>query len=349
MRAVKVVAFLLGAFLLFWIVRKIGVQELLTGFRTLGWRLVIPVAIIFPCFLLYTFSWELFLKRFEHHSIPFWTLFRIKVAGEASNTLTPLNFAGGDPIRVWLLSRNFPVDIGGASVVVDRTLQSLAVVSIIFLGNMAAIFKLDLPVYAKSILGVTAGLVLLLILFFVFHQTKGLFQKLSRLAERFKIRKFSEKSLQKIEELDQHLEEFYRGDRRLFFFCYLLHVCGRFIGMVALIVVGRLLGVPVGFWEALFFAAVIPATNLIGSIVPGNLGVLEGVVSSLFFALKWDPSSGVVLQIARRLRAFVWILAGLIFMFFFKVEKKKSAEKNQVNKQVERHEDLRGVPHITEE
>lgn len=325
MRAVKVVAFLLGAFLLVWIIRKIGFEEFLAGFRTLGWRLLVPIVIIFPCYLLYTISWVLFLKRFEHHSIPFWTLFRIKVAGEASNTLTPLNFAGGDPVRVWLLSKNYPVDIGGASVVVDRTLQILGVVTIIFLGNMAALFQLDLPAYAKKILGITAVLMLAFILLFVFHQTKGLFQKLLRLATKLRIRKFSEKTLRKIEELDAHIMEFYQKDRKLFFYCYLFHLAGRFVGLLELIYIGRVLGVPMGFWEALFFAAVIPLTIMVGGIVPGTLGVLEGVVTSLFMALHWDPADGVILQVARRLRALFWILLGLLFIAFFKADKRKAA------------------------
>jgi uncharacterized protein (TIRG00374 family) len=325
MRAFKVVAFLLGLFLLVWIIRKIGVEELLTGFRTLGWRLIIPIAIIFPCYLAYTLSWQLFLKRFEHHSIPFWSLFRIKVAGEASNTLTPLNFAGGDPVRIWLLSKNFPVAIGGASVVVDRTLQILAVVSIIFLGNIAALFKMTLPLYAKNLLGITATLLVLLILFVLFHQTRGLFEKLLNLVARLRIRRFSEKTIGKIRELDQHIMEFYRKDRKLFIGCYLLHLFGRLFGMLELLVLARFLGVPMGPWEALFFAAVIPVTNMIGGIVPGTLGVLEGVVSSLFFALHWDPADGVVLQIARRLRSLFWILLGLLFIFLYK--SKNSAER----------------------
>lgn len=326
MRAFKVIAFLLGLFLLVWIIQKIGIEELLTGFRTLGWRLIIPIAIILPCYLAYTFSWQLFLKRFEHHSIPFWDLFRIKVAGEASNTLTPLNFAGGDPVRVWLLSKNFPVAIGGASVVVDRTLQILAVVSIIFLGNIAALFKMSLPPYARNLLVITASLLMLFILFFIFHQTRGLFQKILRLISRLKIRKFSEKTIKRIEELDQHIVDFYRQNRRLFVFCYLLHLFGRLFGMIELLVLAHFLGVPMGLWEALFFSAVIPVTNMIGGIVPGTLGVLEGVVSSLFFALHWDPADGVVLQIARRLRSLFWILLGLFFVFLFKSKNNRKKE-----------------------
>lgn len=321
MRAFKVFLFLLGVFLLVWIIRKIGLEELLAGFQRLGWRLVIPILIIFPCYILYTFSWQFFLKRFDEHSIPFWALFKIKIAGEASNTLTPLNFAGGDPVRIWLLSKSFPMEVSGASVVVDRTLQILAIVALIFLGTLAALFKLDLPPYARNILGVTVGLLLFFVLLFVLHQTKGLFQKLLRLVSKLRIRTFSEKTVKKIEELDFHISEFYRRDRRLFLTCFLLHFSARLVGVAEIWFLGRFLGVPMGPWEALFFSAVIPVTNMIGGIVPGTLGVLEGVVSSLFLALHWDPANGVVLQIARRLRSLFYILLGMSFILLFKSKK----------------------------
>ncbi len=323
MREVKVVALLLGLFLLIWIVRKLGVKELETGFRTLGWRLLVPVALVFPCYLLYTLSWKLFLQRFDGHHIPFWNLFRIKVSGEAANTLTPLNFAGGDPVRVWLLSKTIPLSISGASVVVDRTLQIMAIVVLIFFGNMAALLKLDLPVYAKSILGGVAAFLLLFISLFTYYQTRGLFQKLSRLAKKLRLRNFSDHTLKKIEELDAHVLDFYRQDRALFLGCFLLHVSARFIGIWEIYLLAHFLGVPMDFWGALFFSAVIPITNMVGSLVPGNLGVLEGVVSSLFLALHWNPADGVVLQIARRVRSFLWIVVGLIFIAIFKAKNKE--------------------------
>ena len=117
-------------------------------------------------------------------------------------------------------------------------------------------------------------------------------------------------------EIDEHLETFYSRNRRLFITCYFLHLAARLTGILEILVIGRFLGVPMGLWEATFFAAIIPVTNLIGGIVPGTFGVLEGVVSSLFYALHWDPSNGIVLQIARRLRALFWILLGLAFLFF---------------------------------
>jgi uncharacterized protein (TIRG00374 family) len=327
MRWIKAIALVIGLFLLVWIVRKLGVQALLDGFRVLGWKLLVPVVILFPCYLLYTLSWSLFLKKFNSHSIPFWTLFGIKVAGEAANTVTPLNFAGGDPVRILLLSKNFPAVIGGASVVVDRTLQTLAIISLIFVGNMVALFRLSLPGSVKMLLGGTAGLLFLVVLFFVFHQTRGLFEKIFNLGARFKIKFFSPEKREKFAELDDHLGVFYRGDKKLFVFCFFLHFAARLVGTLELIYIANALGIPMGPWEALFFAAVIPLTNLLSAVVPGNLGVLEGVVSSLFVALQWDPAKGVVLQIARRLRSFAWIVIGFVVLLFFRSDAKKELKK----------------------
>lgn len=321
MRYVKAAAFCFGAFLLFWIIRKIGWHQLEEGFLALGWRILVPIAILFPCYLLMTLAWLLFLRQYEHHSIPFWTLFRIKVAGEASSALTPINFLGGDPMRIWLLSRNFPVTIGGASVVVDRTLQSLAIVALIFLGNLVAVFKLSMPFTIRALLGGTAGVLFLLIFVLIFGQKRGLFQKLLKLATRLRIRTFSEKTVKRIEELDHHVREFYHESQTLFFMGFFILFFARLLGTLEIFYIGRALGVPMTYWEAIFFAAVIPMTNLVSIVVPGTFGVLEGVVSSLFMALHWDPAHGIILQIARRVRAMFWYTLGFAFLLFFKSKK----------------------------
>ncbi len=323
MKAFKIVFFLLGAFLFVWIIRKMGVQELLTGFHTLGWRLIVPILILFPCQLLQTGAWWLVVRRYHPGSVPFWGLFRVKIAGEAANTLTPLNFAGGDPVRIWLLSRQIPVPLSGASVIVDRTMQTLAIVALIFLGNLAALFNLDFPSSTKRLLAITATSLLLVTAFFIFQQTRGLFEKLVKLISRMKIRTFSEKTLSRIEEVDHQIGEFYRKDRGLFAVCFGLMLLSRLLAISEIITLARFLGVPMDLWEGLFFAAVIPVTNLLGSLVPGTLGVLEGVVSALFFALHWDPAQGLILQVARRLRAFVWILVGFFFIYQARRQEKK--------------------------
>ncbi len=319
-KILKGLSLALGVGLLIWMVRKIGFQDVLSSFQAIGWKMIWPIVLIAPTYFFYAYSWDLFLDRFEHVPSSFWNLLKIKIAGEGANTLTPLNFMGGDPIRIWLLSKSVPVEIGGASVAVDRTLHSLATVAVIFFGIVAAVFKMDLPPYASTLLEIAAGGILSLILFFLFFQTRGLFEKIVILLQKLRIKSFSDGTRKKIQDVDRYVGDFYRRDKLLFLGCFLLHFLGRLVGVVEVYMIAQFLGVPMGLWEALFFSAVIPVTNMVGSIVPGTIGVLEGVVSTLFLALHWSAADAVVLQIVRRIRAFFWIGLGVLVMGSYKIK-----------------------------
>ncbi|MBI3540897.1 MAG: flippase-like domain-containing protein [Deltaproteobacteria bacterium] len=323
MRLFKTVTFLLGVGLLYWMIQRLGVQALLNGFERLGWGFVPVLLLGLVTFLLYTLSWSLFLKRFGDRPISFWSLFQIKVAGEAGNTLTPLNFVGGDPARVWFLSQKMPIEVSGASVVVDRTVQTLAVVAVIVLGDLAALFKLTLPLLANAILGATSFLLVAFVLLFLFYQTRGCFQKILRLLSWLKLHRFKPTSMDRAIEMDRTLALFYQKAKGLFFISFFLHFISRLMGVLEILVLARYLDVPMGGWEALFFAAVIPVTNLLGTFIPGTLGLLEGVVSSLFLSLHWNPADGLVLQMARRLRSFFWIILGFLFILFFRINRQR--------------------------
>ncbi len=323
-KILKVLSLAVGLVLLFWMIHKIGWSEVLVGFERVGWKVVWPIFLIFPGYLCWAYSWHLFLDRFEHVSSSFQNLLKIKIAGEGANTLTPLNFVGGDPLRIWLLSKSIPVEIGGASVAVDRTLHSLATVVLIFFGIMAGVFRMNLPRYASFLLEISACGILFLILFFLFFQTRGLFDKIVHLLEKFRIKSFSEETRKKIKEVDRYVGDFYRRDKMLFFICFLLNFLGRLAGVAEIYMIAYFLGVPMGVWESLFFSAVIPVTNLVGTLVPGTIGILEGVVSSLFLALHWNPADGIVLQMVRRLRAFFWIVVGMVLMLFFKRQERNN-------------------------
>jgi len=329
-RFLKIAFLLLGTVLLFWIIQKIGWEELLKSFQRLGWSLWLVTFLMFIPYLFFTFAWWLFLKLHDHYSISFWTLFQIKLAGEATNAMTPLNFVGGDPLRVWFLSKNYPASIGGASVVVDRTLNMLATILVILVGNLAALFQFE---FSRKmywfLVGCTVVLFLLLFLFLIF-QKSGVFQKLFVLLKKIGIRHFSAVTEQKLVELDGTLKWYYQEHRRLFYGGILLHSVGRFFGVLEILLLGRFLGVPMNVSQALFFASVIPLTNVLGVFVPGTFGVLEGVVSTFFIIFHWNPADGIVLQIARRIRATFWILVGLLIVVLFKSEKNLPKE-NQVN------------------
>jgi len=311
----KLVFFLIGGLMLVALVEKIGLDTIVSNIVAIKW-MFIPVLIISGSwYVLYTGAWMQFLKRLSD-GIRFWDLFRIKIAGEAVNTLTPVNFIGGDPLRIYLLKRNFPVAEGAASVVVDRTLHSAATLIVILLGIIVSFLTFHhLPANIKY--GVPIALIVSMgfILFVLAHQRRGFFGLMLNLCKRIGIKKeFSEKTINRFTELDSHIIDFYRANHRGFLIALLYHITGRLLGIAEIYVIGKAASGEFTFFAALVLTALAPMVNAVFAFIPGALGVLEGAYSGVLYLMNLDPSIGIAIQVAKRIRSLFWILLGLFFL-----------------------------------
>lgn len=309
----KILFILLGLGIAFLLARKMGFDTIVENFRVLSWRALPILALGAVWYFLYTLAWDQFLRRLKG-SISLFELFRAKLAGEAVNTVTPASFLGGDPVRIYILKKHFPVTEGAASVVVDRTLHTMAVLLLIYIGIIAAFWKLPfLP------LNMRYGLPIILIISSVFmafvysHQRRGLFTFLMYLLRKLHIKKsFSAMSLEKFQQLDGYIADFHLRSPKGFWIALLLHFSGRMLGVVEIYVVGKIFYPEFTFYAALLLGAISPLVNFIFAFIPGALGVMEGAYSGILYLLKMPPEIGLSIQIYRRVRALFWIMIGFI-------------------------------------
>ncbi|MFH1831009.1 MAG: lysylphosphatidylglycerol synthase transmembrane domain-containing protein [Pseudomonadota bacterium] len=306
---------IIGAVLLMLLIRKVGVNTIVDNIRALGWRFAPILCISGLGYVSYTIAWMIFLNRLSD-GIGFFELFRIKISGETVNTLTPANFIGGDPMRIYLLKKNFPVSEGAASVVVDRTLQSIAILVTILLGIIVAFLKFD-----ELSANITYGVPIVLVIacgfmgFLLVHQRRGLFGLLLNFCKRIGIKKeFSERTVKRIMELDSHIVDFYNQNHRGFLVALACHIFGRLLGVVEIYAIGRVVSDEFSIFAALMLAALAPMVMAVFAFIPGAFGVMEGAFSGVLYLLHLDPSIGITIQIAKRLRAAFWISLGLLFM-----------------------------------
>jgi uncharacterized protein (TIRG00374 family) len=325
---------LVGAVLLVLLVRKIGVDTILDNIRALGWKFIPILAITGVGYVFYTIAWMQFLSRLSN-GIGFFELFRIKISGEAVNTLTPANFIGGDPMRIYLLKKNFPVSEGAASVVVDRTLQSIAILFTILLGIIVAFLKFD-----ELSANITYGVPIALVISFAFmgfllvHQRRGLFSLILNVCRKIGIKKeFSEKTVKRLMELDGHIIDFYNENHRGFLIALACHIMGRLLGVVEIYAIGRVVSDEFTLFAALMLAAVAPMVMAVFAFIPGAFGVMEGAFSGVLYLLHLDPSIGITIQIAKRLRAAFWIALGLLFLGAH--DRRKVFDEGEMMEQVE--------------
>ena len=306
---------IIGALLLIVLIRKIGVQSILDNISSLGLRLIPIFAISFLWYILYTFAWMQFLSRVGD-GIPFWRLFRIKTAGEAVNTLTPANFLGGDPLRIHLLKKNFQTLEGAASVVVDRTLHSTATLLVVLIGIIVSFITFNrLPSNIKYGVPIVMVIAMIFMIFILVHQHKGFFSLLMGMCKRIGIKRtFSEKTIERFEELDSHIIDFYKENRRGFIIALLCHLMGRLLGIVEVYAIGRCVSDQFTFFAALILCAMTPMINAVFTFIPGAFGVMEGAYSGILYLLHFNPAIGITIQISKRLRSALWIILGLIFL-----------------------------------
>ena len=281
----------------------------------LGWNFIPFMSVTFLSYLLFTVSWNLFLWG-HHYKMKFWRLFMIKTAGEAVNTVTPLGFGGGDPVRILLMKKDIPVAESTASVVVDRTLNSIAMVLFMLIGIFIAFWKFKLPTSLEW--GFPAALLFMCGMTYYWYkrQHEGVFQFLVECLTKLKIKKhWPEKTMAKLKEIDRYITEFYTHNKKGFYLAFLLQFIIRLLGVLEIYLAAYYLGTPFSFIGAYLLASVTVVINLIFVFIPGSVGVLEGSYAGIFVLMGQNPAIGTSIGILRRIRVVIWSALGLFYIY----------------------------------
>ncbi len=307
----KIASFGVGLTFLAMLVYKVGFTTIMGQIADLGW-MALPVFLVGVLWnILYTIAWQVFLKG-HGGSISFLDLFRIKLAGEAINTVTPANFLGGDPVRIYLLKKYYRWTAGAASVVVDRTLHAMASVLAIILGTSMAFWRLDtIPENIKIGLPIILAVFIIFVAFIFLHQRQGFFSFLMDAARRLRIKRdFSRDTIMRCQEMDKDISQFYLKNAEGFWMAFLLHFAGRVLGIVEIYLIAIVAYPNFTFMEAWILGAVAPIINTIFTFIPGAIGVLEGASAGALMIMGIPGSVGITIQLVRRVRQAIWIALG---------------------------------------
>lgn len=310
-KKLKVASLGVGLAFLAMLVYKVGAGTIMHQIGDLGW-MALPIFVTGVLWnILYTVAWQVFLRG-HGGSISFWDLFRIKLAGEAINTVTPANFLGGDPVRIYLLKKYYRWTAGAASVVVDRTLHAMASTLAIIIGTSMAFWRLDtIPNNIKVGLPIVIFTFVLFVAFIFLNQRQGFFTFLMDAARRLRIKRdFSSDTIQRCREMDKDISQFYLKNSEGFWMAFLLHFSGRVLGIVEIYLIAITVYPDFTFMEAWILGAVSPIINTIFTFIPGAIGVLEGASAGALMIMGIPASVGITIQLVRRVRQAIWIALG---------------------------------------
>ena len=157
----RLLAVILGATLLAYLVERAGPGKLLANAKTIGWGMLVVIALAGVSHIIKTWAWRLAMPG-EAHKVSFWRLLGLRLVSEATAQLGFVGQVFGDGMRISLLRSGVPVASSLSSVTLDRGLFIASGAGVTIFGILAATFVValssTLQFYAELFVVVLLGL-----------------------------------------------------------------------------------------------------------------------------------------------------------------------------------------------
>ena len=304
----------IGLLLLAHLVRRAGPSQIMEGIASVGWGLVLVVALAGLALAVRTWAWRCTLLDGGPQP-SFGRMFALRLVSEAAGQAGVFGQVFGDAWRIARLGADLPMESRIASVALDRALYTLSSTIVTIAGVTSVAFLLPLPgrwaLYAKifaSALITTVGVAVIAVRQ-RWPAISGTAKALCRLGS---AGRWVERRREAIQSLENRLLDFFHHSPAAFRSSFALQMTAHVAAVLEVFLILRLMGRPAGFCSALAIEGLTKLVNVIGMINPGNAGTYEG--GNMLFArlLAMSGTAGLTLALIRRVRALFWAAVGAI-------------------------------------
>jgi len=299
-RALKLaagLAGLAGLALMVVLIAYQGVAELGRVLLSAGWGIAAVTAVhVFPIAASAT-AWRTATRSaWPGRALVF---FWARLVREAVNGLLPVGQIGGDVVGARILTfHGASARVGGASVLVDLTLEFLTQIvftviglGLLFLAGGGAAARWGLVGLAVAVPAAVG---------FVLAQRFGLFKLVEGLLERLASR-FDWPALRSLANLHDTVLALYREPRAMIA-ANLWHMLAWLLGAAEVWLTLLILGAKTGFTEALIIESLGQAIRTAAFLVPGAFGIQEGGYLFLGMIFGVSPQAALAVSLIKRIR-----------------------------------------------
>ncbi len=309
MHLLPVIGLVLGLLIFIVLILWHGIEEIFDLLVTSGLELLfLPVA-WFPCLIAAAISWRMLFPK--HHTPGFGSVFKALWIGRAINTLLPVATIGGEIAKARLITSwgTNGVD-ASASVLVDKTVQAMAVAVWAFIGAVLLVFlALDDELAIAAFLGITA--LALGLLGFILVQHAGVAGFMAKAVGKFISGDGWEEITNNAQEVDALVRVIY-SDFRCVFISTLWRTFGLVLQTSEVWLGCYLLGFPISIVEALMLKSLTSTMSDIAFFIPNAYGVQEGGYVMLGAMLGMTADIALAVSLATRIRELVVDIPGLV-------------------------------------
>src|SRR5256885_2651901 len=273
----QALAFVLGAGLLVYVIRKVGVQPIFSALSRVGFGFFFVVAINGLGHVLRPIAMSISVPV-EHRRFTFMQAFAARLGGESMAFLT---FAGpllGEPTKIALLRKRVPLVHGVPALVVDNLLYNLSVVLLIFGGACLMLFAYPVPLVVREMLILIAS-VAFLGLIAAAIATRRRVTLLTNIIDSLGRRGFRPGFLRTrrhhIYRVELTVYGFYKRRRAAFFSMIGLDLAAHVLSVLEVYATLKMLGVVPSMGAAYIIESLTKVINFAFGFVPGTIGVYE--------------------------------------------------------------------------
>lgn len=331
-------AFVLGAVLLFVVIRHVGVEPIFQALAQIGLGFLGLLGLIGLRHLLRALAlWVAVPPRERGFSL--WKAFTTRIGGEAVTFLTFTGPVLGEATKAALLRERVSLASRVQALVVDNLLYNLSVALFISGGACVMLATYDLPDAVKYPLILIAGGMMLTSVFIVsavvsrHMPVTAMVDLLIRL--KLKPRWLAARR-EKIRGVEANVYDFYKQRPRAFFWMIACNMLSHASTVLEVYVILRLLDFEPGAGVAYIIDSLTKIINLVFGFVPATIGVYEGGTGFILNRLGYATAVGVTLGIVRKAGMIVWAGLGLLVLA-------RHAIPRAASKVLERHPRLRKV------
>jgi uncharacterized protein (TIRG00374 family) len=275
---------------------------------------LVVLALYFTAFVIDTVSWQLTLPSVRLDLGWLYRLWKVRMVGEAFNNLIPAATLGGEPVKAVLMKKGYGIGYreGGASLVIAKTVNLLALIAFLALGYALMVRAEWLPVPYGLAAGIGLAVFTLGVGAFAVAQPARFWSWAGgRLSTHHWFRRLAA-AMPHIEDMDDRFVDFYWGRRGRFAVAVGLALVNWAIGAVELYYVMRFLGHPISLTDAWVIEAAVQLVRSGAFFIPAGIGMQEGAFFVIIALLTGQPALGLAVAAVRRFREVVWIAWGLV-------------------------------------
>jgi putative ABC transport system permease protein len=312
----QALAFMLGALLLVFLIRAVGVQPIFTALSRVGFGFFLVVAMNGLRHVLRTIAMSTSVPP-EHRRFTFVQAFAARLGGESMSFLTIAGPLLGEATKVALLRKRVPLVHGVPALVVDNLLYNLSVVLLVFVGACLMLFAYPVPIVAREVL-ISIAIVSLLGLVAAALATRRRVTLLTNIIDRLARRGFRPRFLRArrhhIYRVELTVYGFYKRRPAAFFSMIGFDLASHVTSVMEVYITLKLLGFVPHFGAAYIIESLTKVINFAFAFVPGTIGVYETGNGIILSTLGYAAAAGVALAIVRHAAIVFWTVIGLFII-----------------------------------